>query len=208
MWLPSFVRVRAIPTSFLSLSEMSRFVTQPLTTGHQFTVICKPRTLFLGRDLLNAHVQFMDEHNLVSSLYDSNDILNSPAVVVRSEAYWNRIESRDTMTLENLVKKILTSSQSIKNRALPLDIAEFETSCFGQKDSLPDCINLYLTTRTQMKLSTVLDMKLTRHVAVALDAIVRHPLWLSLVSFFAAPMQYLTFSFPVEQFGKASYGGV
>ena len=70
MWLPSFVRVRAIPTSFLSLGEMSRFVVQPLTTGHQFTVICKPRTLFLGRDLLNAHVQFMDEHNLVSSLYD------------------------------------------------------------------------------------------------------------------------------------------
>ena len=55
MWLPSFVRVRAIPSSLLTLGEMSRFVVTPLTKGHQFTVISKPRTLILGRDILNAH---------------------------------------------------------------------------------------------------------------------------------------------------------
>ena len=82
MWLPSFVRIRAIPTSYLNLGEMSRFVITPLTTGHQYTVISKSRTILLGRDLLNAHVQFMDEYDLVSSLYDRDCLLKSPAVVV------------------------------------------------------------------------------------------------------------------------------
>ena len=113
--------------------------------------------------------------------------------------------------MDSILSKVISARSTdkiIKNRALPLDIAEFKSSCFLTSTYIPDCILLHLTTQFEMKFATVMkDEKLIGHVASSLDPVVRNPLWLSLISFFAAPMQYLTFSFPAERFGRSSYGG-
>eukprot|EP00939_MAST-03C_sp_MAST-3C-sp1_P000683 g683.t1 len=224
-WQPSYVKLQQVPGELVeAFGDDVRFLLSPLSDGHRYTVISTPRSVLLGRDLLHAHVRALDAYTIASTYqagktcHDDDAARNDAPVVavVRSEAFWGRVRSileiRDNgEEKKDLVAAIFSDVVDPANveaiatlRSLPLDVVAFEGGTRRRGDSA----NLWVHMTYGWTMSVV---NLTRaelaEFASALDPLVRSPLWLSLVSFFPAPLQALTFKFPAESFGATSVSG-
>lgn len=216
MWYPSFVTIHEVSKDLVdSLGEHVRFVVPPKSTGHEYIVFSKSSVLFLGRDLLNAHVEVMDAFDLVSTapIHLTEDV---PVVVARSDLYWRRVShvssKNDRTLLIDFLRYTLHRSSSESStqmsassriRSLPLDVVEFDVKHLSSTSSWDERLRVHVTYDWTKTVGSFLKYNRAQ-LSAALDPLVRHPLWLSLVAFFPEPYQYLTFSFPSEKDGGTS----